>query len=149
MPEPNCTGPSCPGACYHTSPLLLTKHLFLWGLWSSQPCWASTGPASLTSLAIANLQDSSLWVSPGRSSTGPRRDKTKPLLFRCKRWLQAGQSVAQLTRPMDTGLDAAPFCNYLYTLCIILRLLVRMDGTAAQAPTRDGSTTRRGLSVLV
>lgn len=57
--------------------------------------------------------------------------------------------MVQLTRPMDTGLDAAPFCNYLYTLCIILRLLVCADRTAAQAPTRDASTTRRGLSVLV
>ena len=48
--------------------------------------------------------------------------------------------MVKLARPTGAGVAAAPFCNYLYTLCIILRLLVRTDRTAAQAPTKDAST---------
>lgn len=65
--------------------------------------------------------------------------------------------MVKLARPTDAGVDAAPRCNYLYTLCIISRLLVCMDRTAAQAPTKDASTHHTppparlpgGLSVLV
>lgn len=117
LPKPSCTGPSGPGACHHTSPLLLTKHLSLRGFWSSQPCWASTATHSLTSLApvIINLQDFNSRVSPGGRSAGP--GGTSPTARRSRRrWGPAGQSVVRLARPSDAGVDAAP--NFVIT-CIL------------------------------